>query len=136
MAQEQQGSLVRLKDADLTVNPDEDIRGRKVLDPDGEDIGTVDALLVDEADRRVRFLEVGSGGFLGIGEKKRLIPVDAITGIGDEVRVDVTRQTIAGGPAYDPEVLEYSPDYYGELYGYYGYAPYWMPGYVYPYPVR
>lgn len=132
MAEEQQRSLVRLKDTDLTVTPDDDIRGRTVLDPDGEDLGTVDALLIDDAEQRVRFLEVGSGGFLGIGEKKRLIPVDAVVRVDDEVRVDVTRQTIAGGPAYDPEVVEYSPDYYGDLYGYYGYAPYWAPGYVYP----
>lgn len=135
MAQDRQHTLVRLKDTDLTVAPADDIRGLTVLDRDGEEIGSVDALVVDDTERRVRFLEVGSGGFLGIGEEKRLIPVDAVARVDDDgVRVDTTREAVAGGPAYDPDVVEYSPDDYGEYYGYFGYAPFWAPGYAYPGP--
>jgi len=51
------------------------------------------------------------------------------------VVVDQTRERIAGSPAYDPD-LTYDQGYYGGLYGYYGYAPYWGPGYAYPgYPM-
>lgn len=135
MAQDVQHTLVRLRDTDLTVAPDDDIRGRKVIDRDGEEIGDVDALLIDDQDERVRFLEVGSGGFLGIGEEKRLIPVDAVVRIEDDaVHVDTARETVAAGPGYDPDVVEYPPDYYGNIYGYYGYAPFWTPGYMYPTP--
>ncbi len=128
-------TLVRLKDTDLTVEPKDDIRGMTVVDRDDEEIGTVDTLVIDEQETRVRFLEVGSGGFLGIGEEKRLIPVDAVVRIDeDAVRVDTTREAVRGGPAYDPEVVEHEPEYFGGLYGYYGYSPFWAPGYVYPRP--
>lgn len=133
MGAEPEAALVRLKDTDLTpADPRDDVRGRKVVDREGDEVGKVDGILIDEKDKRVRFLEVGSGGFLGIGEEKRLIPVDAVTRVDDDrVHVDTTRGHIAGGPGYDPE-LERNPAYYGDLYGYYGYPPYWGPGYVYP----
>jgi len=133
MAQQQITKLVKLGDTDLTVaDPREDVRGRAVVDRHGEEIGTVDALMLDERENKVRFLRVGTGGFLGIGGRRFLIPVDAVSRVDDErVHVDQTRERIVGAPAYDPD-LTYDQDYYGGLYGYYGYAPYWGPGYVYP----
>jgi len=78
-------ALRRLSDTELKVaDPAEDIRDRKVVGRDGEDIGEVAGLLIDEHDRRVRFLEVASGGFLGLGQTKFLLPVDAITRISDD----------------------------------------------------
>jgi len=126
-------TLVKLGDTDLKLaDPNEDVRGRKVVDRDGDDIGHVDGLLVDQRDNKVRFLQVAAGGFLGIGERKFLIPVDAVTSVlPNEVRIDQTRQHLIGAPAYDP-TLVYKQDYYSNLYGYYGYPPYWEPGYVYP----
>jgi sporulation protein YlmC with PRC-barrel domain len=125
--------LVKLSDADMTVaDPAEDIRGRTVVDTHGEEVGKVDELLMDEGENKVRFLRLAAGGFLGIGETKFLIPVDAVSRVSDEaVHIDQTREHVAGAPQYDPE-LTYEPPYYGGLYGYYGYAPYWTPGYMYP----
>ncbi len=127
------GKLVKLGDTDLTVsNPREDIRGRRVVDPNGEEIGHVDALLIDDQESKVRFLRVASGRFLGIAEQTFLLPVDAVTRVGDDqVVVDQTRERIAGAPTYDPD-LTYDQEYYGGLYGYYGYGPYWSAGYTYP----
>jgi len=137
MAQiEKTAALRRLSDTELTVaDPAEDIRDRKVVDRDGEELGEVDDLLIDERDKRVRFLEVASGGFLGIGEKKFLLPVEAITRISeDTVYVNQTRQHIVGAPAYDPDLIheDAGEGYYGDVYKYYGYPPYWGPGYTYP----
>ena len=133
MAEHPTASLRKLSDADLTVaNPDEDIRGRKVVDRHGEEIGEVDDLLIDDRELKVRFLRVGSGGFLGLGEKKFLVPVDAITGISeDTVRIDRTREHVAGGPAYDPELADDS-SYWDGIYTHYGYQPYWTSRYAYP----
>lgn len=127
------GKLIKLGDTDLTVaNSAQDIRGRMVVDRYGEELGHVDALLIDDRENRVRFLQIASGGFLGIGEQTVLIPVDAITRLtDDQVVVDQTRKRVASAPAYDPDLV-YDQDFYGGLYGYYGYAPYWGPGYVYP----
>jgi sporulation protein YlmC with PRC-barrel domain len=107
-----------------------------VVDRDGEEIGEVNDLLIDEHDRRVRFLEVASGGFLGIGAKKFLIPVEAITRLTDDtVYINQERQYIAGAPPYDPALINKETiegGYYGDVYRYYGHRPYWDPGYVYP----
>jgi sporulation protein YlmC with PRC-barrel domain len=128
-------TLTRLGDTDLTVaNEAEDVRGRKVIDRNGDEAGSVDGLLIDEPERKVRFLEVGSGGFLGIGKKQVLIPVDAITRIdGEHVYINRGREEVASGPGYDPELMP-EPDqpYYEGVYGYYGFMPYWGAGYRYP----
>jgi len=119
-------TLHGLSDAQLTVaHPDEDVRGRKVLDKAGEEIGTVDDLMIDDNEKKVRLLLVASGGFLGIGETKFLIPIDAVTKItSDAVHIDRTREHVAGGPGYDPELIA-DPGYWDGIYGYYGYASYW-----------
>lgn len=126
-------TLVRLGESEHTVaDPAEDIRGRDVIDRDGEDIGKVDALMIDEHDAKVRFLQVKGGGFLGIGDETVMIPVDAITRIEDDkVHVDQTRQHVAGSPPYDPELAE-QRTYWEDSAGYYGYGPYWGAGYAYP----
>jgi len=117
--------LVRLRDTDQTVSSsDEDIRGRMAKDKDGHDLGTIEGLLIDEAERKVRFMEVGSGGFLGLGESKSLIPVEAITRVTpDAVHIGHTRKHVAGAPIYDPDLVEGRLDYFFNLYPYYGYPP-------------
>ena len=53
----QQDLLVKLDDTDLVLSdPNDDVRGRKVLDSFGDDIGHVNELFVDNAERKVRFL--------------------------------------------------------------------------------
>jgi sporulation protein YlmC with PRC-barrel domain len=127
------GTLVKLSEVDETVaNPDEDIRNRDVKDSNGDDIGKVKDLLVDRSENRVRFLDVASGGFLGIGADTSLIPVDAITAITDgEVHIGQSRDVVAGAPAYDPELVSRREDFSGLL-GYYGYGAWWGAGYRYP----
>lgn len=127
-------TLHRLSDTGLVLaHRDEDIRGRKVVDAAGEEIGEVDDLLIDDAEKKVRFLRVAAGGFLGLGERKFLIPVDAVTRItGETVHIDRHRDHVAGSPAYDPEVVPLDQRYLDTVYGYYGFGPYWGAGYVYP----
>lgn len=119
-------TLQPLKDADLTTSDrDEDIRSRNVVDAAGDDIGKIDELLIDEEEHKVRFLRVASGGFLGIGKSKVLIPVEAITAIEEDVvRIDQRRDRVASAPDYDPELVD--ADYYKSLYGYYGVSPFWL----------
>ena len=117
--------LTRLRDTDQTVSSsDEDIRGRMARDKDGHDLGTIEGLLVDEAERKVRFIEVGSGGFLGLGESKSLIPVEAIAQVTpDAVYIGHTLEHIAGAPRYDPKLMHTELEYFFNLYPYYGYPP-------------
>jgi hypothetical protein len=117
--------ITRLRDTDQTVSSsDEDIRGRMARDKDGHDLGTIEGLLIDEAERKVRFMEVASGGFLGLGESKSLIPVEAITRMTpDGVYIGHTREHVAGAPRYDPELVHSELEYFFNLSPYYGYPP-------------
>ena len=127
------GTLHRLKDSDLELaDPKADIRDRQVVDAAGEEIGKVEDLLIDDRDRKVRFLEVGSGGFLGIGETTFLLPVEAVTKVAeDSITVNQSRERVAMAPKYDPDLVERT--YLSDLYGYYGYrTPFWDTAYVYP----
>jgi sporulation protein YlmC with PRC-barrel domain len=136
-------TLLSVTDEAITVaDTSEDVRGHAVVDRNGEDIGKVDDLLVDDGGRKVRFLQIKEGGFLGIGGRTFLIPVDAVARIEDDtVHVDQTGEHVGAGPTYDPVIA--SDDawrneayreggYYEGLYGHYGYAPFWAPGYAYP----
>src|SRR5487761_424166 len=63
MSVNQNASLSKLSDTGQTVaNADEDIRGRNVKAKDGQHLGKVDDLLIDDQARKVRFLRVEHGG--------------------------------------------------------------------------
>ena len=127
------GRLLRLSETDQTIaDPDADVRGRTALDRNGEEIGTVDDLFIDEDEKKVRFLRIGSGGFLGIGKEHVLIPVDAVESVQpDAVRINQERARLTDAPGYDPDVT-HDDSYYQGVYGWWGYGPYWAPGYAYP----
>ncbi len=132
-------TLENLHDIGRTVSSaDEDIRGRMVKDKNGHNVGTIDGLLVDAAARKVRFMEVASGGFLGLGETKSLIPVEAITRITEhDVFIGHTREHVAGAPPYDPELVKEDAGYFFGLYPYYGYQGGVVPVLMgYPYAKR
>ena len=125
-------TLVQLGDSDLTLtHTAEDVRGRKVVDAHGQELGQVDDLLIDERERKVRFLRVSSGGFLGLGATKFLIPVEAIARVrADAVHIDQTADRVTAGPAYEPDLVD--DQFVESLYDHYGYSPYWAEGYTYP----
>ncbi|MBM2622022.1 PRC-barrel domain-containing protein [Actinoplanes sp. LDG1-06] len=125
-------TLQPLKETDqIVADPAQDIRGRRVVDSDGSEVGTVADLLVDAEESRVRFLNVAHGGILGFGATSSFIPIDAVREVtDDEVRIDTSKDRVSGAPRFDPELAE--RDYLEEVYGYYGHTPFWSPGYFYP----
>ena len=127
--------LEKLNDTDLTLaDGAQDIRNHKIIDRNGDEIGHVSDLFIDRDERKVRMLEVRAGGFLGIGDRHFLLPVDAITRITEgDVHVNETRDRIVHSPVYDPTLIVRPVQQYWEpYYGYYGLSPYWGMGYLYP----
>ncbi len=99
--------LVRLGDSGFVpANPEDDLRGKDVYDPHGQRMGRVEDLYIDRREREVRYLEVGAGGFLRIGERRFLVPVEAVTKVsGGRVIVEPDRTERADGPApFDTKV--------------------------------
>jgi sporulation protein YlmC with PRC-barrel domain len=118
----QHEEFVKLSDSDLRLKvPEQDVRGLDVYERGGDPIGSVEDLYVDEQERKVRFLEVGAGGFLGMGEKHFLIPAEAVASVGEDgVTIDQSREKVAGYPPFDPDVVP-EASYRRGLYDYYGY---------------
>lgn len=118
----------------MVADPHQDIRGRKVLDRHDHEIGHVNSLFIDEAERKIRMIEIRAGGFFGIGERHFLVPVDAIARADkDEVHINVTREDVAASPPYSPSLVdEPNRSNWEPYYGYYGFSPYWGNGYMYP----
>jgi hypothetical protein len=71
----------------------------------------VSDLYIDRHEREVRFLEVGAGGFLGIGKKNYLVPVEAVTQVTEaRVTIEPGRTEKMAGPApFDTKVVPRPP---------------------------
>jgi sporulation protein YlmC with PRC-barrel domain len=99
--------LLRLSDTDFDIPDDQDIRGRTVIDQNGNEIGKIDDLLMDPQTRRIRFLQVTSGGFLGIGGRMMLIPVQAIARFDrNYVEIDQSMRGGSGEMRYNPPMID------------------------------
>ena len=99
--------LIRLGDSDFVPqNPEDDLRSKDVYDADGQRVGSIEDLYIDWHEREVRLLEVGAGGFLGIGKKHLLVPVEAVTQVAQRwVTIEPGRMEKVSGPApFDTKV--------------------------------
>jgi sporulation protein YlmC with PRC-barrel domain len=105
--------LVRLSESGLVLEDlTQDVRGLDVYDRSGDRIGKVEDLYADAQERKVRFLDVAAGGFMGLGEKRFLIPVEAVGEVredGGVVVVEQKRRKVAESPLFDAEVVVPQP---------------------------
>jgi sporulation protein YlmC with PRC-barrel domain len=98
------------------------------MDVNGEQIGSVEDLYLDTREeglvRAVRFLDVSAGGFLGMGKKHFLVPVEEVSrGVGEEDRVIVSqhRDKVVGSPDFEAEEVP-NEDFQRAIRAYYGYS--------------
>src|ERR671910_3627852 len=115
-------ALIKLRDSDLPRDATaKALLDADVYDRDGEKIGTVKDLYVDDTEEGdVRFLDVGVGGFLGLGEKHFMVPMEAVTDTsGGGVTIEQSREKVEGSPELDTKGVP-KDAYQQELYDYYG----------------
>ena len=91
-------NLHRLERHQHPKPPHHELRQKSVFDPGSRNIGQVGNLYVDE-DRDLRFLDVCTSGFMGLGTKHYLVPAEVIA---DEspgsVTLNVDQRTVEGAP--------------------------------------
>ena len=93
----------------------EGIRGHKVLDKNGDEIGTVGDLYIYEDASAVHILKVA------VDERHFLIPIDAVTNVNDEgVEVEQPKDTIIGSLEFDSEDVP-DPETSRAVYQHFGY---------------
>ncbi len=110
------------------------LKGDKVINAAGEDLGKIEELMIDLRDGRLAFAVLSFGGFLGLGDKLFAIPWQALTlRLHDHAFVfDIPKENLEKAEGFDKDNWPItSREWLSTVYGYYGYQPYWqigMPG--------
>ena len=92
-------TIVKLDDFDGEVAEHwQDARGRKVIDKNGDEVGTVEELYVWEAPSTVHLIKVSGE------EGSFLIPVHAVTNADEEtVTIETSRDKVTQSPGFESE---------------------------------
>lgn len=125
--QQQKQSLVLL----------ENLNGAEVLNPQGENIGEFEHVLVDVETGQIAFITLDSGGILGMGEESYIVPFNALKNDMPQ-RTDGTlgvtqmrftlnksKDQLKRVPEGDIEEALSQEDQSREIHEYYGVSPYW-----------
>jgi hypothetical protein len=90
--------LTRLEFTQHPRPPQRELRQRGVFDSGGSLIGHVENIYVDD-EGTFRFVDVAMGGFMGIGKKHHLVPVEAIAEEEPgSITLRVDQQTVQSAP--------------------------------------
>ena len=117
MAQEDGGSeIVRLDDFEGELEEDwQNARGSKVLDKNGEELGTVEELYVWEGPSTVHLIEVDGD------ERNFLIPSHSVTNVDDDgVKLELGKNKLMDSPEFESDDVP-DPETRRAAFGYYGY---------------
>jgi sporulation protein YlmC with PRC-barrel domain len=105
------------------------LKGDKVVNYKGEDLGKIEEIMIDLDRGRVAYAVLSFGGFLGLGDKLFAIPWQAITvdTVKKQLILNADKELLEKAPGFDkdnwPDMADLSLG--STLYGYYGYKPYW-----------
>ena len=105
------------------------LTGDRVCNPAGEDLGTIEELMVDIPRGRIAYAVLSFGGFLGLGDKLFALPWSALR-FDDERQefiVDIDRKKLENAPGFDkdhwPDMAD--PAFAARIHGHYGKELYW-----------
>jgi sporulation protein YlmC with PRC-barrel domain len=105
----------------------EDLKGKKVMDANGENIGEVNSMLVDSQSGQVKYIMLTSGGVFGVGGEDYLIPWQALRAGPEQegFQVSLTSEELKNAPK-GAEVT--SSDQAKKLNEFYGVSSKWEEG--------
>jgi sporulation protein YlmC with PRC-barrel domain len=105
------------------------LAGDSVRNGTGEDLGTIDEIMIDIPTGRVAYAVLSFGGFLGMGDKLFAVPWSALKVDEDDkcFILNVDKATIEAAPGFDKDNWPNMSDrtWESEISGYYHVKPYW-----------
>jgi sporulation protein YlmC with PRC-barrel domain len=106
------------------------IKGDKVVNRAGDNIGKIEELMLDLEDGRIAYAVVSHGGLLGIGSKLFAIPWQALKLRAHEhaFLLDIPKETLDKAEGFDKDKWPLTRGELSRTYSYYGYQPYWLAG--------
>ena len=108
--------------------------GNKVVNTSGEVLGNLKELVLDLEEGHIAYAVLSFGGFIGMGDKLFAIPWEALVlNPKDHTFIlDMEKEVLQKAPGFDkdhwPDDAQYEEGWLLDIYEYYGYSPYWMPG--------
>jgi len=105
------------------------VEGTTIYNPAGDNLCSVEDVMIDKVTGKIAYAVVGFGGFLGIGNRHYPMPWEKLkydTNMGGFV-VDLDKRVLEGAPSYsDTETVGWEDPAWGKrVYDYYGARPYW-----------
>src|SRR5437764_12491548 len=103
--------------------------GDKVVNANDDDLGKIEAIMLDVQTGRIAYAVLSFGGFLGMGTKLFALPWSALTLDTDEKQfiLDVPKDKLENAPGFDknhwPSMAD--PRWAKDLHAYYDVTPYW-----------
>ena len=109
-------NLVKLDDFEGELDERwQDVRGRKVIDKNGDEVGTVEELYIWEGPSTVHLITVSGD------ERSFLIPVHTVTNVDEEaVKLETSRDKVMDSPEFESDDV-LNPDTRRAAFDYYGY---------------
>lgn len=105
------------------------IKSDNVRNPQGEDLGKVEELMIDVEEGRIAYAVLSFGGILGLGDKYFAIPWEALQIAPHEHRfiIDVPKERLENAPGFDKDNWPKAGnrEWLTGVYSHYGYEPYW-----------
>jgi sporulation protein YlmC with PRC-barrel domain len=111
------------------VTPADTLQGDKVVNRDGEDLGTIEDVMIDVQRGTVAYAVMSLGGLRGLGDKLFAVPWNALT--LDTARhcfvLDAGRERFENAPGFDrqhwPSMAEAA--WANQVHDHFGVRPYW-----------
>jgi sporulation protein YlmC with PRC-barrel domain len=103
------------------------IEGMTVKSRDGKEVGTISDVMLDTKSGRVAFVVVSSGGVLGVGDRKYVVPWEALSvrQSGDYWEgyfAKMDAEKLKNAPEYTDDMISQGYDQ-RSIYNFYGLAP-------------
>jgi sporulation protein YlmC with PRC-barrel domain len=88
---------------ELGLSEARNVLGMRVRNEQGRDVGEIDNLLIDTQTGQISYVVVAVGGFMGVGEKKVVVPWSDLTIASDGKRAIATlsQTKLDGAPRWD-----------------------------------
>lgn len=105
------------------------LTGDPVKNLAGEDLGTIEEIMIDLSSGRVGYCVVSFGGFLGVGSKLFAVPWSAMRVDTEDQSfvLDVSRERMKEAPGFDkdnwPDMTD--REWGNRIFGFYSVPPYW-----------
>ena len=104
--------------------------GDDVVNPQGDNLGNIEEIMLDMNFGRVSYAVLSFGGFLGLGDKLFAIPWDALTldTQNERMVLNIDQETLKNAKGFDKDNWPQADDqdWLVSVYEYYDYSPYWL----------